>query len=95
MIQPNSKETTSRERFLKDFKETNNLLENKGLVFIKPDYIKKLGMEITNFIKKKDLTYTEAYASLQYAYNLLQFESNFVQVSKEKLVEPNYHHEEV
>ena len=84
MIKPNSIELRKQKFILKDFKAENKLIDS---VFDNPDFIKKLGTEITEVIKKTDSTYIEAYASLQYAYDLLQFESNYVQVPKEKLVE--------
>lgn len=40
----------------------------------------KVGKQIVCLIKKEDITYDEAYASLQYAYNKLKFESNFVKI---------------
>lgn len=80
----NNEELRKQKFILSDFKANNRLLES---AFENPTFIKKIGTEITEVIKKTNLTYTEAYASLQYAYDLLQFESNYVQVPKEKLVE--------
>lgn len=43
---------------------------------------KKHGEEIVKLLQEKEgLTYEEAYASLQYAYNLLKYNSNFVLVN--------------
>lgn len=81
---PNIEELRKQKFLLSEFKSNNRLWDS---AFENPDFIKKLGTEITEVIKKTDLTYTEAYASLQYAYDLLQFESNYVQVPKEKLVQ--------
>lgn len=46
-----------------------------------------VGSEILKVIKKEDLTYEEAYASLQYAYDALRYESNFVKVPDEQLAD--------
>ena len=41
------------------------------------------GEEIVKLLQDKEgLTYEEAYASLQYAYNLLKYNSNFVELRK-------------
>ncbi|GAX04587.1 hypothetical protein IWT140_02229 [Secundilactobacillus pentosiphilus] len=39
-----------------------------------------IGTEIVDLMKKEDLTHDEAYASLQYAYNLIRYESNFLKL---------------
>ena len=39
------------------------------------------GNKVVEVLKEKDLTYEEAYAALQYAYNKLKFESNFLKVN--------------
>lgn len=39
-----------------------------------------VGKQLVQLIKKEGITYDEAYASLQYAYNKLKFESNFVKI---------------
>ncbi|MFK5706018.1 hypothetical protein ACI3E1_06170 [Ligilactobacillus sp. LYQ139] len=39
------------------------------------------GNKVVEVLKKEDLTYEEAYAALQYAYNKLKFESNFLKVN--------------
>lgn len=42
---------------------------------------KRYGEEIVELLQEKEgLTYEEAYASLQYAYNLLKYNSNFILV---------------
>ena len=41
---------------------------------------KETGDKIVRLMKKEDLTYDEAYASLQYAYNKIKFESNFLKL---------------
>lgn len=40
----------------------------------------EVGKQLVRLIKKEGITYDEAYASLQYAYNKLKFESNFVKI---------------
>lgn len=46
---------------------------------------KKCGEEIVRLLQEKEgLTYEEAYASLQYAYNLLRYNSNFVLLNNQR-----------
>lgn len=40
----------------------------------------RIGNSIVGKLKKEELTYDEAYASLQYAYNKIKFESNFLKL---------------
>lgn len=48
----------------------------------------ELGREILALIhQKKDLTYTIAYAGLQYAYDMLKAGANYVQIDSSKLTE--------
>lgn len=42
--------------------------------------VKETGEDITEFLRKKGLTYEEAYASLEYAYRKLSYESNFMRL---------------
>lgn len=42
--------------------------------------IADIGKEIVILLKNRDLTYEEAYASLQFAYNDLKFQSNFISI---------------
>lgn len=70
----------TREYYLKKFRAENDLT---GIFPKASKEIKKTGKQIVEIIKKEDLTYEEAYASLQYAYNLLKYRSNFVKVSKD------------
>ncbi|MEC3942283.1 hypothetical protein [Enterococcus mundtii] len=42
--------------------------------------IAEIGKEIVILLKNRDLTYEEAYASLQFAYNDLKFQSNFISI---------------
>ncbi|WP_311873153.1 hypothetical protein, partial [Enterococcus avium] len=74
-------------------KEMNNIDEKKNAYLKKFDRendlselgwgeSKRYGEEIVKLLQEKeDLTYEEAYASLQYAYNLLKYNSNFVLVN--------------
>ncbi|KAA0691625.1 hypothetical protein DTX73_04740 [Enterococcus faecium] len=67
------KEST-REHYLSKFKRNNKPEEVFG------SSVKKVGEKLTQLLKEEDLTYDEAYASLQYCYNLLKYESNFIKV---------------
>lgn len=64
-----------RIEYLKKFKRENpvNDLFSENTVDI--------GTKIVTLLKKEDLTYDDAYASLQYAYNLIKYESNFLKLS--------------
>lgn len=74
-------------------KEMNNIDEKKSAYLKKFDRendlselgwgeSKRYGEEIVELLQEKEgLTYEEAYASLQYAYNLLKYNSNFVLVN--------------
>lgn len=42
--------------------------------------IQQIGTKLVDIMKKEDLTREQAYASLQYAYNLIQYESNFLKL---------------
>lgn len=42
--------------------------------------VEPTGQKLVSVMKKEDLTYEEAYASLQYAYNLIKYESNFLKL---------------
>lgn len=69
------KEETARECYLKQFKHEND----KASDLFGSD-IDKAGTEIVDLLKEKDLTHEQAYASLQYAYNLIKYESNFLKL---------------
>lgn len=64
-----------RIEYLKKFKRENpvNDLFSENTVDI--------GTKIVTLLKKEDLTCDDAYASLQYAYNLIKYESNFLKLS--------------
>ncbi len=70
-----SHEDTDKQMYLNNFRRENNP-ERMGF----PQLSKKVGENLVNIMKKEDLSYDEAYASLQYAYNLLKFESNFLKI---------------
>lgn len=63
-----------KDQYLKKFERSNPVMDLFG------ESSKILGDQIVSLIKKEDVTYEQAYASLQYAYNKLNFESNFVKV---------------
>ncbi|WP_407855600.1 hypothetical protein [Enterococcus hailinensis] len=63
--------------YLKQFNRENNLSE------LGWDESKRYGEEIVQLLQGKEgLTYEQPYASLQYAYNLLKYNSNFVELRK-------------
>lgn len=72
----------TRQDYLKMFKEINNIKAFYGNDN-DDEHIKNVGSNLLKCIKKEDLTYTEAYACLQYCYNKLQFESNFVKILRD------------
>lgn len=66
-----------KQNYLKKFERENpveNLFSEKA---------EQAGNEVVTTLKKEGLTYDEAYASLQYAYNKLKFESNFLKLPKD------------
>lgn len=65
---------SSREHYLSKFKRNNKPEDIFG-----PN-VKGVGEKLTKLLKEEDLTYDEAYASLQYCYNLLKYESNFLKL---------------
>lgn len=67
---------TEKSRYLKNFQRENMLLDFFG----KPK-LDEIGLKILDLLKKEDLTYEQAYASLQYVYNLIKYESNFLKLS--------------
>lgn len=61
--------------YLQKFDRENDLSE------LGWDDSKRYGEDIVKLLEDKEgLTYEEAYASLQYAYNLLKYNSNFILV---------------
>lgn len=71
----NSNYETAKEDYLSKFKRNNDV---EKLGFSKE--AEKAGKVILDELKNRDLTYDDAYASLQWAYNKLQYESNFVSI---------------
>lgn len=69
------KKETAREHYLEQFKRENDKVSD----FFGGN-IDKVGTEIVDLLKEKDLTHEQAYASLQYAYNLIKYESNFLKL---------------
>lgn len=63
----------ARHSYLKQFKNEEQLSD-----FVSQDDL-KISKKLVELMKKEGLTYNEAYASLQYAHNLLEYESNFLQ----------------
>jgi malate/lactate dehydrogenase len=70
----NKENESAREYYLKEFKR-----ENKPAML--DENIQKVGARIVEVMKKEDFTYDQAYASLQYAYNLIRYQSNFLKLS--------------
>lgn len=66
-----------KQNYLKKFERENSVSD----LFSKK--AEKAGNKVVETLKKEDLTYDEAYASLQYAYNKLKFESNFLKLPKD------------
>ena len=62
-----------KEEYLKSFRRQQDLNE-----FGFKEEIAEIGKDIVTLLKNRDLTYEEAYASLQFAYNDLKFQSNFI-----------------
>ncbi len=65
---------TAREHYLDKFKRENPVSDLFG------SKSAEVGTKLVEAMKKEDLTYDEAYASLQYAYNLIKYESNFLKL---------------
>ncbi len=69
------KTETAREHYLNVFKHNNQPSELFG------SEVAEAGKQIVELLKKEDLTHDQAYASLQYAYNLIQYQANFLKLS--------------
>ena len=67
-------EDIAREQYLKQFERQNPVRDVFG------GATKSTGDKIVELMKKEDLTYDEAYGSLQYAYNKIKYESNFLKL---------------
>lgn len=64
----------TKSEYLKEFARQNNVSDLFGEETV------DVGNKIIQLMKKEDITYEQAYASLQYAYNELKFESNFLKI---------------
>lgn len=71
----NSNYETAKEDYLSKFKRNNDV---EKLGFSKE--AEKAGKVILEELKNRDLTYDDAYASLQWAYNKIRYESNFISI---------------
>lgn len=63
-----------RERYLKRFNRENmpsDLVDENSA---------RVGKQIVDLLKKEDMTHDGAYASLEYAYSLIKYESNFLKL---------------
>lgn len=64
----------NKNEYLKQFRREREV----GALF--GEEVEVIGQSIVELIKKEGITYEQAYASLQFAYDTFKFESNFVQV---------------
>lgn len=64
----------ARDVYLKQFERENAISDLFGKASI------NVGEKIVSLMKKEDLTHDQAYASLQYAYNKIKYESNFLKL---------------
>jgi len=65
---------TAREAYLRNFERRTAPVDK-----FFPES-KEFGTKIVEMMKKEDLTYDQAFLSLQYAYDLLNYRSNFLNV---------------
>lgn len=65
-----------KQMYLKNFREANDLVSMEF-----GESAEEVGKKVVALLKKEDLTYEDAYASLQYAYNLIKLESNFLKLN--------------
>ncbi|BAP85494.1 hypothetical protein LOOC260_114500 [Paucilactobacillus hokkaidonensis JCM 18461] len=74
-VKSNADVELERMKYLKNFERQNNVEQifNEG--------VSPVGKKIVELLKKEDMTYDSAYASLQYAYNLIRYESNFLKLN--------------
>lgn len=63
--------------YLQEFKKENDPAEK----CFDAD-VKEISEEVVSIMRKRGLTYEEAYAVLQYSYNKLKFESNFIHLKE-------------
>lgn len=67
---------TAREYYLEKFNRENELVDD-----LFGENIIATGEKIVDIMKKEDLTHDGAYVSLQYAYNKVKYESNFLKLN--------------
>jgi len=65
----------NKEAYLKNFP-----MEEEVVTDLFGKKILKIGDHIIDELKKEDITYSQAYASLQYVYDKLKYESNFLKL---------------
>ncbi|WP_251576050.1 hypothetical protein [Limosilactobacillus agrestimuris] len=64
----------NKNEYLKQFERQNPVIGIFG------EKSKIVGEQLVQVMKKEGITYDQAYASLQYAYNKIRFESNFLKL---------------
>lgn len=64
----------TKDEYLQKFARQNEVSDLFGKEIV------GIGNKIIQLMKKEDITYEQAYASLQYAYNKIKFESNFLKI---------------
>lgn len=64
----------TKDEYLEKFARQNEVSDLFGKEIV------GIGNKIIQLMKKEDITYEQAYASLQYAYNKIKFESNFLKI---------------
>lgn len=67
--------TMTKDEYLQKFVREKEVIDVFGVLPV------EVGNKVVEVLKKEDLTYEQAYAALQYAYNKLKFESNFLKVN--------------
>lgn len=65
-----------KKMYLNNFPEPTN-----PDMFRNERHIKVSGQKVIEILKKEGLTYEDAYASLQYAYDKIKYESNFLKLN--------------
>jgi len=75
MNEENIKKDNTRSLYLEKFRRNNEVSDLFG------EKVEEVGTKIVDFMKKEDLTHDDAYASLQYAYNLIKYEANFLKLN--------------
>jgi hypothetical protein len=69
------KEENARDFYLDKFQRENKIANE---LFSRE--INHISAKLVELLKEEDLTLEQAYASLQYAYNLIKYESNFLRL---------------